>query len=67
MLTPNAKHIRRTTWTLYGLEAGAVLFVAGLVCFFTSIRFGISMTADSSIGACAGGTLLVKCSSLPAS
>ncbi len=34
MLTPNAKHIRRTTWTLYGLEAGAVLFVAGLVVLY---------------------------------
>jgi hypothetical protein len=31
MLTPNAKHIRRTTWTVYGLEAGALLFAAGLV------------------------------------
>src|SRR5271155_164858 len=34
MLTPTAKHIRRTTWTLYGLEAGAVLFVAGLVALY---------------------------------
>lgn len=34
MLTPTAKHIRRVTWTLYGLEAGAVLFVAGLVALY---------------------------------
>ncbi len=34
MLTPTAKHMRRMTWTLYGLEAGAVLFVAGLVALY---------------------------------
>jgi Ankyrin repeats (3 copies) len=34
MLTPTAKHIRRTTWAVYGLEAGAVLFVAGLVALY---------------------------------
>jgi hypothetical protein len=34
MLTPTAKHIRRVTWILYGLEAGAVLFVAGLVALY---------------------------------
>ncbi|MFZ0954679.1 MAG: ankyrin repeat domain-containing protein [Candidatus Sulfotelmatobacter sp.] len=34
MLTPTARHIRRTTWTVYGLEAGAVLFVAGLVTLY---------------------------------
>jgi Ankyrin repeats (3 copies) len=30
MLSPTAKHIRRTTWAVAGLEAGAVLFIAGL-------------------------------------
>ncbi|MGA2376710.1 MAG: ankyrin repeat domain-containing protein [Candidatus Sulfotelmatobacter sp.] len=34
MLTPTAKHIRRMNWILYGLEAGAVLFVAGLVALY---------------------------------
>jgi hypothetical protein len=34
MLTPTAKHIRRTTWAVTGLEAGALLFVAGLVVLY---------------------------------
>jgi hypothetical protein len=34
MLTPTAKHIRRTTWTVTGLEAGALLFVAGLLLLY---------------------------------
>lgn len=34
MLTPTAKHIRRTTWTVYALEAGALLFVAGMVSLY---------------------------------
>jgi hypothetical protein len=34
MLTPAAKHIRRTTWAITGLEAGAVLFVAGLLVLY---------------------------------
>src|ERR1700723_1978250 len=34
MLTPTAKHIRRATWAITGLEAGALLFVAGLVVLY---------------------------------
>lgn len=34
MLSPTAKHIRRTTWAITGLEAGAVLFVAGLLVLY---------------------------------
>ena len=34
MLTPTAKHIRRSTWAITGLEAGALLFVAGLVVLY---------------------------------
>ena len=34
MLDPTAKHIRRTTWAITGLEAGAVLFVAGLLVLY---------------------------------
>ncbi|MGA8216659.1 MAG: ankyrin repeat domain-containing protein [Candidatus Sulfotelmatobacter sp.] len=34
MVSPTAKHIRRTTWAIAGLEAGAVLFVAGLVVLY---------------------------------
>jgi Ankyrin repeats (3 copies) len=34
MLSPTAKHIRRATWAVSGLEAGALLFVAGLVVLY---------------------------------
>ena len=34
MLTPTAKHIRRTTWAVTGVEAGALLFVAGLLVLY---------------------------------
>jgi hypothetical protein len=34
MLSPTAKHIRRTTWVFTGLEAGALLFAAGLVVLY---------------------------------
>lgn len=34
MLSPTAKHIRRTTWAIAGLEVGAVLFAAGLVVLY---------------------------------
>jgi len=34
MLSPMAKHIRRTTWVVTGLEAGALLFAAGLVLLY---------------------------------
>jgi hypothetical protein len=34
MFSPTAKHIRRTTWVVTGLEAGAVLFAAGLVVLY---------------------------------
>jgi len=34
MLSPIAKHNRRTTWVITGLEAGAVLFAAGLVVLY---------------------------------
>jgi hypothetical protein len=34
MLTPTARHIRRTTWAITGLETGALLFVAGLVALY---------------------------------
>jgi len=36
MLSPTAKHIRRTTWVFTGLEAGALLFAAGLVALYTN-------------------------------
>jgi hypothetical protein len=34
MLSPNARHIRFTTWAVAGLEAGAILFVAGLLLLY---------------------------------
>jgi|SRR5580704_11004844 hypothetical protein len=34
MLSPTATHNRRTTWAITGLEAGAVLFIAGLVLLY---------------------------------
>src|SRR6267154_348672 len=34
MLSSIAKHNRRTTWVITGLEAGALLFVAGLVVLY---------------------------------
>jgi hypothetical protein len=34
MLDPRAKHIRRTSWAIAGLEAGAVLFIAGLAVLY---------------------------------
>jgi hypothetical protein len=34
MRNPTAKHIRRTTWAITGLEAGAVLFIAGLTALY---------------------------------
>ena len=34
MLSPTAKHIRRTTWGIAGLEAGVVLFGAGMVVLY---------------------------------
>jgi len=34
MLTPSAKHIRRATWAITGLEAGALLLIAGLVVLY---------------------------------
>jgi uncharacterized membrane protein YphA (DoxX/SURF4 family) len=34
MLTPNSRHSRRTTWAVTGLEAGAVLFIAGLTLLY---------------------------------
>jgi|SRR5580704_2077960 hypothetical protein len=34
MLTPTAKHFRRATWAITCLEAGALLFVAGLVVLY---------------------------------
>jgi hypothetical protein len=34
MLTPTAKHIRRTTWAITSLEIGALLFVAGLLALY---------------------------------
>jgi hypothetical protein len=34
MLNPTAKHIRRTTWAVAGLEAGAVLFISGLAILY---------------------------------
>jgi hypothetical protein len=34
MLTPTAKHIRRTTWAITGLEAGVLLFVVGLLVLY---------------------------------
>ena len=34
MLNPTAKHIRRTTWAVNGLEAGAILFIVGLAILY---------------------------------
>jgi hypothetical protein len=34
MLDPRAKHIRRATWAITGLEAGAILFVTGLAILY---------------------------------
>jgi len=34
VLTPTAKHIRRTSWTVTGLEAGFVLFAGGLTLLY---------------------------------
>jgi hypothetical protein len=34
MLTPKARHIRFTTWAITSLEAGAFLFVAGLLVLY---------------------------------
>jgi len=34
MLTPTARHIRRTTWAVMSLEAGALLFMVGLVLLY---------------------------------
>jgi Ankyrin repeats (3 copies) len=34
MVNPNATHNRRTTWAITGLEAGALLFVAGLAALY---------------------------------
>jgi hypothetical protein len=34
MLSPNARHVRFTTWAVAGLEAGAMLFVAGLLLLY---------------------------------
>jgi predicted anti-sigma-YlaC factor YlaD len=34
MLKPTAKHVRRTSWVVGGLEAGAVLFILGLVLLY---------------------------------
>jgi ankyrin repeat protein len=34
VLTPTAKHIRRTTWAITGLEIGAVLFIVGLMALY---------------------------------
>jgi hypothetical protein len=34
MLTPTASHIRRTSWAITGLEAGAVLFAGGLTLLY---------------------------------
>ncbi len=34
MLSPNSRHIRRTTWAVTGVEAGAVLFIAGLTLLY---------------------------------
>src|SRR5579863_65054 len=34
MLSPTSRHIRRTTWVVTGLEAGAVLFIAGLTILY---------------------------------
>jgi hypothetical protein len=36
MLTPKARHLRITTWAISGLEAGALLFAAGLVALYTN-------------------------------
>lgn len=36
MLTPKAKHIRRTTWAVTGLEAGIGLFMVGLVLLYSN-------------------------------
>jgi hypothetical protein len=34
MLDPTASHIRRTRWAMTGLEAGAILFIAGLATLY---------------------------------
>jgi hypothetical protein len=34
MLNPIAKHNRRAAWAITGLEAGAVLFILGLVILY---------------------------------
>ncbi len=34
MLNPTTKHVRRTSWVVAGLEAGAVLFILGLVLLY---------------------------------
>jgi Ankyrin repeats (3 copies) len=34
MLTPKAKHIRRGSWIVIGLEVGAALFIAGLLALY---------------------------------
>jgi hypothetical protein len=34
MLTPTAKHIRRTTWAITGVEVGVLLFVIGLLVLY---------------------------------
>jgi Ankyrin repeats (3 copies) len=36
MLSPTARHIRRTTWVIGALEAGALLFAAGLVLLYVN-------------------------------
>lgn len=34
MVNPKAKHNRHATWAVYGLEAGALLFIAGLALLY---------------------------------
>jgi Ankyrin repeats (3 copies) len=34
MLTPKAKHVRVTSWTIFALELGAILFAAGLIALY---------------------------------
>jgi hypothetical protein len=36
MLTPKARHIRRTSWTVTSLEAGIALFLVGLVLLYSN-------------------------------
>src|SRR5208337_3862 len=33
-LSPTDKHVRRTTWAITGVQAGAVLFILGLVLLY---------------------------------